>query len=54
MCYINCDIIITYCWNRVGYNILRSLSSHGLSVWMADTSRKNICSVSKFCAGMSD
>lgn len=48
---MNCDIIVTYCWNRVGYNILRSLSSHGLSVWVADTSRKNICSVSKFCAG---
>lgn len=51
MCYINCDIIITYCWNRVGYNILRSLSSRGLSVWVADSSGKNICSVSKFCAG---
>lgn len=48
---MNCDVIVTYCWNRVGYNILRSLSSHGLSVWVADTSRKNICSVSKFCAG---
>lgn len=47
----NCDVIITYCWNRVGYNILRSLSSHGLKVWVADTSKKNICSVSKYCAG---
>ena len=47
----NCDVIVTYCWNRVGYNILRSLSAHGLSVWCADTSRKNICSQSKFCAG---
>jgi predicted ATP-grasp superfamily ATP-dependent carboligase len=46
-----CDIIVTYCWNRVGYNILRSLTSHGLSVWAADTSKKNICSRSKFCAG---
>lgn len=46
-----CDIIVTYCWNRVGYNILRSLTSHGLSVWVADTSKKNICSRSKFCAG---
>lgn len=48
---MKCDVIVTYCWNRVGYNILRSLSSHGLSVWVADTSKKNICSISKFCAG---
>ena len=48
---MKCDVIVTYCWNRVGYNILRSLNSHGLSVWAADTSKKNICSRSKFCAG---
>lgn len=47
----NCDVLVTYCWNRVGYNILRSLSSHGLTVWAADTSKKNICSMSRFCAG---
>lgn len=46
-----CDILVTYCWNRVGYNILRSLSAKGLNVWTADTSKKNICSRSKFCAG---
>ena len=46
-----CDVIVTYCWNRVGYNILRSLSAHGLKVWVADTSKNNICSKSKFCAG---
>lgn len=46
-----CDVLVTYCWNRVGYNILRSLSSHGLNVWAADTSKKNICSLSKYCAG---
>ena len=46
-----CDVVVTYCWNRVGYNILRSLSTHGLKVWVADTSKKNICSISKFCAG---
>lgn len=46
-----CDVIVTYCWNRVGYNILRSLSSKGLKVWAADTSKRNICSMSKFCAG---
>ena len=46
-----CDVIVTYCWNRVGYNILRSLSKHGLKVWAADTSKRNICSNSRFCAG---
>ncbi len=46
-----CDVIVTYCWNRVGYNILRSLSAQGLNVWAADTSKHNICSMSKFCAG---
>ena len=46
-----CDVIVTYCWNRVGYNILRSLASHGLNVWVADTSKTNICSLSKYCAG---
>lgn len=46
-----CDVIITYCWNRVGYNILKSLSRQGLNVWVADTSSYNICSVSKYCAG---
>lgn len=47
----SCDVILTYCWNRVGYNILRSLSQKGLKVWAADTSSKNICSMSKYCAG---
>ena len=47
----HCDVILTYCWNRVGYTILRSLSNKGLKVWVADTSKKNICSKSKFCAG---
>ena len=46
-----CDVLVTYCWNRVGYNILRSLAGHGLRVWVADTSKRNICSMSKFCAG---
>ena len=46
-----CDVILTYCWNRVGYTILRSLNAKGLKVWVADTSSKNICSMSKFCAG---
>lgn len=48
---LKCDVIVTYCWNRTGYNILRSLSAHGLNVWVADTSKYNICRMSKFCAG---
>lgn len=46
-----CDVILTYCWNRVGYTILRSLSAKGLRVWVADTSSKNICTMSKYCTG---
>lgn len=46
-----CDVILTYCWNRVGYTILKSLHQKGLKVWAADTSKRNICSMSKFCAG---
>ena len=46
-----CDVILTYCWNRVGYTILRTLSEKGLKVWVADTSSKNIFSMSKYCAG---
>lgn len=48
---MECDVLVTYCWNRVGYNIVRSLSSHGLKVWAADTSKTNICSMSKYCTG---
>ena len=48
---IECDVILTYCWNRVGYSILQSLHRKGLKVWVADTSKRNICSMSKFCAG---
>lgn len=46
-----CDVIVTYCWNRVGYAILRSLSAQGLNVYAADMSSFNICSASRFCAG---
>lgn len=48
---MKCDVLITYCWNRVGYNIVRSLAKHGLKVWVADTSKRNICSLSKYCSG---
>ena len=41
-----CDVILTYCWNRVGYTILKSLHQKGLKVWAVDTSKKNICSMS--------
>ena len=45
------DVILTYCWNREGYTILKSLHQKGLEVWEADTSKRNICSMSKFCTG---
>lgn len=44
-------VLITYCWNRVGYNILRSLASKGIDVYVADTSKTNICSISKYVKG---
>ena len=47
----NCDVIVTYCWNRVGYNIIRSLCLHGLRVVVGDTSKSNICSRSKYSKG---
>lgn len=44
-------VLITYCWNRVGYNIFRSLASHDIDVYVADTSKRNICSSSKYVKG---
>lgn len=43
------DVIVTYCWNRVGYNIIKSLHKKGLKVVVGDTSKWNICSLSRFC-----
>lgn len=43
-----CDVIVTYCWNRVGYTILKSLSRKGLKVVVGDTSNTNICSKSHY------
>ena len=48
---MKCDVIVTYCWNRVGYNIIRSLYERGLKVVVGDTSTYNICSISKFSIG---
>ena len=48
---MNSKVLITYCWNRVGYNIMRSLTSHDIDVYVADTSKRNICSMSKFVKG---
>lgn len=45
------DVILTYCWNREGYTILKPLHQKGLEVWEADTCKRNICSMSKFCTG---
>lgn len=48
---MKCDVIVTYCWNRVGYNIIRSLFEKGLSVVVGDTSKHNICSMSRYSVG---
>ena len=48
---MNSKVLITYCWNRVGYNIMRSLSAHDIDVYVADTSKTNICSMSKYVKG---
>lgn len=45
---MQCDVIVTYCWNRVGYNIIHSLYNLGLKIVVGDTSNKNICSMSKY------
>jgi len=41
-----CDVILTYGWNRLTYNILRNLSQHGLKVVVGDESKYNMCSMS--------
>lgn len=47
----SCDVIVTYCWNRVGYTIVKSLTKYGLKVVVGDTSTTNICSKSHYSAG---
>lgn len=44
----NCDVILTYGWNRVSYNVLRNLSQHGIKVVVGDESKYNMCSMSKY------
>ena len=46
-----CDVMVTYCWNRVGYAIVKSLTKHGLRVIVGDTSTINICSKSHYTVG---
>ncbi len=48
---MNSKVLVTYCWNRVGYNIMRSLAAHNIDVYVADTSKRNICSMSKYVKG---
>lgn len=45
-----CDVMVTYCWNRVGYTIIKSLTKHGLVVVVGDVSSTNICSNSHYSA----
>lgn len=46
--YNNIDVLLTYGWNRVAYNILRSLSSKGIKVCVGDTSRLSMSFWSKY------
>ncbi|HSW61491.1 MAG TPA: hypothetical protein VLJ60_11865, partial [bacterium] len=43
-----CDVLLTYGWNRLTYNILRNLTINGLKVIVGDESKYNISSVSKY------
>lgn len=45
----NIDVAITYGWNRVAYNALRSLSSRGLRVAVGDASKVAMARRSKYC-----
>ncbi|TLD40554.1 MAG: ATP-grasp enzyme-like protein [Candidatus Jettenia ecosi] len=45
----NIDTVITYGWNRVAYNILRSLSLKGVNVAVGDASIKTMSKSSKYC-----
>ena len=45
----NIDVAITYSWNRVAYNVLRSLSSRGLEVAVGDENGLAMAKKSKFC-----
>lgn len=42
-----CDVLLTYGWNRLTYNILRNLTQNGLRVVVGDESKYNISSISK-------
>lgn len=43
------DVAITYAWNRVAYNVLRSLSAQGLQVAVGDAQNLAMAKKSKFC-----
>ena len=45
------DVILTFGWNRVSYNILRNLSKNGIKVVVGDESKFNMCSMSRYAMG---
>lgn len=47
---IKCDVVVTYTWNRVGYNILMSLAKKGIRVVVGDTTKHTISSKSRYAA----
>lgn len=45
------DVMVTYGWNRVAYNMLRALAANGLRVAVGDNSSFAMAKASRYCAG---
>ncbi len=44
------DVVVTYGWNRVAYNMLRALTSHGVRVAIGDTATTAMAKKSRYCS----
>ncbi len=44
----NIDALVTYCWNRVGYNVLRSLAAKGVRVIVGDANKLAMARFSRY------
>lgn len=44
------DVLLTYGWNRVAYNMLRALAAEGLNVAVGDASPFAMAKASRFCS----
>ncbi|MGE0267503.1 MAG: ATP-grasp domain-containing protein [Candidatus Omnitrophota bacterium] len=45
------DVVLSYGWNRVAYNMLRALALNNLRVAVGDSSRFAMAKASRYCAG---